>query len=143
MVVTGNMLIRGKAYADQHYPGDNQENRIAQQSYLDGFRAGYEKTSWEWLRYCRNIEQYAKRGRWSAYFAALFLGMMMGLWRCLCCYMGWHKYEEVLDKAEQRQFWSVLPPDFLSAKSTYFRCKRCGKREIVLTVGFSSKMRRI
>ena len=80
MVINQNMLAQTKDYADRHWPGDNLENRIAQQSYIDGFRAGYDKTSLEWLCYCKNIEQYAKRGRLSGYFAALFLGIIIGQW---------------------------------------------------------------
>ena len=61
----------------------------------------------------------------------------------VCCQVGWHQYEELLDEAEKRRCWTVLPSDFILTKATYFRCKCCGKREIVLTVGFSSKMRKI
>ena len=43
MIVTGNILARTVAYAAKHYPDDeSQENRIAQQSYLDGLLAGYQ-----------------------------------------------------------------------------------------------------
>ena len=58
MIVTANMLVRVKAYADKHWPGDNQENRIAQQSYLDGYQTAYNIN-------CRELLEYARiNGKW-------------------------------------------------------------------------------
>lgn len=77
MIVTGNMLARIKAYADKHWPGDNQENRIAQQSYLDGFQAAYNISCQEWLDYARMLQQDGRWIKWHQLILAVLLGMFL------------------------------------------------------------------
>lgn len=80
MVVTANMITRVKAYADKHWPGDNQENRIAQQSYLDGYQAGYNTSCQEWLEYARMIQQDRKWIKWHQIGLALLAGALIRGW---------------------------------------------------------------
>lgn len=80
MVVTANMIARVKAYADKHWPGDNQENRIAQQSYLDGYQAAYNTSCQEWLEYARMIQQDGKWIKWHQIGLALLVGALIRGW---------------------------------------------------------------
>lgn len=76
MIVTGNMLARTVAYAAKHYPDDeSQENRIAQQSYIDGFKDGYDLMCQEWLEYARMIQ---RDGRWVK-LHQLILAVLLGM----------------------------------------------------------------
>jgi hypothetical protein len=77
MIVTNNMIVRVKTYADKHWPGDNQENRIAQQSYLDGFQAAHNISCQEWLDYARMIQQDGKWIKWHQIILAVLVGMFL------------------------------------------------------------------
>jgi hypothetical protein len=80
MIVTANMLVKVKAYADKHWPGDNQENRIAQQSYLDGYQAAYNINAQELLEYGRMLQQDGKWIKLHQLILAVLLGMLLRGW---------------------------------------------------------------
>lgn len=80
MVVTANMLVRVKAYADKHWPGDNKENRIAQQSYLDGYQAAYNINAQELLEYGRMAQQDGKWIKLHQLILAILAGMFLRGW---------------------------------------------------------------
>ena len=80
MIVTANMLVKVKAYADKHWPGDNQENRIAQQSYLDGYQAAYNMNAQELLEYGRMVQQDGKWIKWHQLILAVLAGMFLRGW---------------------------------------------------------------
>lgn len=77
MIVTANMLVRVKAYADKHWPGDNQENRIAQQSYLDGYQTAYNINCKELLDCARMIQQDGKWIKLHQLVLAVVAGMII------------------------------------------------------------------
>ena len=81
MILRGYILAQTVAYAAKHYPDDrSQENRIAQQSYLDGYQAAYDINAKEWLEYGRMLQQDGKWIKWHQLILAVLAGMFLRGW---------------------------------------------------------------
>lgn len=78
MVITGNLLAKVVDYATKRYPAESAENHIAQQSYIDGFRAGYDLQSREWLEYAHMIQADGKWIRWHQIVLISLISILIG-----------------------------------------------------------------